>query len=687
MTTFIDDATTAEPDTDPTESIGLGEHFSDEDREHPDEDRNDTSTDNDTAEPDQISAPGDDGEPRTALEVLADLEPAYPSYFADPRTLVRGPNRPEKPDDADFDADLASNGNYLPIIVSVIDGQLVVEDGWHRTRALQRAAGDQPQEKIRKAWIIALPADTDASEKQRVIKRVRLQFSTGKYRLTQDDADRLAAAAALFEVKATVKEIGANLGMSAKEVRAYRKVANSATATARVLSHQFDIFHAADADRYADDPDKTARLIQAELDGLFDHVFAEMVAEDEARAAAEAAAAEAEATRQRVAAALETASTSYADRGFVVFAEFPDDPENWLPLEMLLTATGERASEADAMAHPDAFAVVLTQRIVHAETGEPVDPDSIDDYTRSFPEATADPGLLHIRDVREEEAFEPSYFCLDLDAADLTIDPNELPADTEPDDGSDHAVDGDTGPGETIAQRYEREEREAAERAAKMNRTRVLNMKSVAAAKVRRKWIVENWFTNKKTIPAGMGALIGLTVAKGDLIDRYHARQLAAELGAHVSGAREGAGVQARDNAGLLYTAVRVVAALEADILPNLEASEAKARGWRGAREPLWADYIGLLATDGYSAAPYDRILTGELTADQVYEGVTEPAAATGTEDAGSATEDEATTDIESESADAGLEVAELDTDLVSDGEEIGGEDEATGEHIPATAA
>ncbi|WP_433678768.1 hypothetical protein [Nocardia sp. CA-119907] len=579
---------------------------------------------------DRIPDTPGDGNPPSALEVLEGLELAYPTYFAEPMKLVRGPNRPEKPDDPDFDADLAKNGNDIPIIVSVIDGRLVVEDGWHRTRALQRAAvkARESGQKVRKAWIIALPEDTEADEKQRVIARVRMQFSTGKYRVTQDDADRLAATAALFEVKATDKEVRENLGLTTREIRAYRKVAKSATATAAVMDHQFDIFHAADADRYANDP-RRHRLVQAELDGNFDYVFAEMVAEDEARAAEEAARAEAEATRIQVAAAYEAAVTDYADRGFHVVDEIPEGLDCW-PLELLLTASGDRAGEVDAAAQPDAFAVVLTQRIVHIDTGELIAPDRIDDFTRANPDAEASNGQVHARHVREEDSFYPSYFCLDPDAAALTVDEASFPESTDSDARDDVSGTAADQPTETIEERHERQQREAErdrQRAADVNRVRALNTKSVAAANRRRKFVRENWFTGKKTIPAGMGELIGMVVGKSALLERYTTSVLAAELGKHLSDAPVGGGVKARDNHGLLYAALRVVAAMEADILPNLEVSESKAKGWRGVREPLWKPYIELLATHGHNRAPFDYILTGELTADQVYNGDTEPAA------------------------------------------------------------
>lgn len=588
-----------------------------------------TTTELEPALEDRIPDTSSDGNPPSALEVLEGLELAYPTYFAEPERLVRGPNRPEKPEDPDFDADLAKNGNDIPIIVSVINGRLVVEDGWHRTRALQRAAvkARESGQQVRKAWIIALPEDTEADEKQRVIARVRMQFSTGKYRVTQDDADRLAATAALFDVRATDKEVRENLGLTTREIRAYRKVAKSATATAAVMDHQFDIFHAAEADRYAGDPEATARLVQAELDGDFDYVFAEMVAEDEARAADEAARAEAEATKIRVAAAYEAAIIDYADRGFHVVDELPEGLDCW-PLELLLTAAGKRAGETDAAAKPDAFAVVLTQRIVDIDTGELIDLDRIDDFTRTHPDAEAANGQVHARQVREEDSFYPTFFCLDPDAAALTVDAASFPeyADSDVrDDVGGAAADQAT---ETSEEREERQKREAEQdrqRTADVNRVRALNTKSVAAANRRRKFVRENWFTGKKTIPAGMGELIGLVMGNSALLERYATSVLATELGKHLSDAPVGGGVKARDNHGLLRAALRVVAAMEADILPNLEVSESKAKGWRGAREPLWQYYIELLATHGHKPSPFDRILTGELTADQVYHGDTEP--------------------------------------------------------------
>ncbi|WP_109530039.1 hypothetical protein [Nocardia aurea] len=677
MTTFIEDtASGTEPPCDPViDTDDLGERSS----EPPADSPFDTATTVDEIA-EQDAEPGShEGEPRSARDVLAELEVSYPTYFADPDLLIRGPNRPEKPDDADFDADLAAHGNYVPIIATVDDKGLVVEDGWHRTRALQRAAAiarDQdPDAEVRKAWIIVLPPDAELSEKQRVIDRVRMQFATGKYRFTQNDADRLAAAAALFAVKATVKDVRQTLGLTAKEATAYRKVATSETATAAVNAHQFDIFHAAAADRFADDPHRTALLAQAELDGLFDHVYAQMIAEDEAAEADRLAAEEAEATRVRVAAAYEATANSYTERGFAVYAELPDDTDNWLPLDYLLTATADRPGEAELTAHPQAFAVVLTQRIVHVETGEAVDPDSIDPYTRDYPDIEfAVVGKVHIRDVQESEEFDPTYYCIDLDTAGLFIDPAELPDDTESDNGSD--ADRSTGRTESIAQRMERKERQEAERKRHHDRTRVLNTKSVAAAKVRRDWVSNHWFTNKKVIVAGMGALIGLTMEHAELIDRYHARYLADDLGNHIVPAD--AGVTARDNAGLLYTALRVVAALEIDILSNPDVSDAKARGWRQPRNPLWKPYIDLLASHGYPVSPFERILTGELTADQVYDGVTEPVA-----DADDTDETEDESEIES--------VQESDEPDVESGEggegELGSEDPATVTDIPEQAA
>ncbi|MFE9328364.1 hypothetical protein ACIHDR_46830 [Nocardia sp. NPDC052278] len=570
-----------------------------------------------------------------------DLEPAGRTFYINPDLLVRAPNRPEKPRSDDFNLDIAENGNYVPIVVSWrrSDNRFEVEDGWHRTLALRDAK--------RRAWIAVLPPDLTEDQKQKVIDRVGRQFSTGKFRFDQTEADRLCAAAMLFDVNVSQTTVRKRLGMTKQEVKAAKVIAKSPAATAAVNAHQLNILHAGMAEeRFGHDPDAMRALIDAEQRGEFEHLFAELVEEQELLAAQQQAEIEAAATAERLEVAYNHAVEDFTGRGFTVLADEPDfDDPGYRPLGTLVTADGVAPTEQDVIEHPERFAVVLIQHITHAETGELIDPADVDEHTGIYPDADPDVGCFHVRDVIKHEKYLPRYLCIDLDAAGLSsiVEPDD-------DQSGDNVGRSINSNSESIEARSAREEKEAADaraKAAANDRTKKLNVKSRSTTKVRRSEVIKKWFTERKTIDPGMLELIGMVNDHPELLNRFAAAELVKEFGKQVPATPSSDGVKARDNHGGLRAALRAVAAVEADIVPNLKTEAAT---WRRRRNPLWAAYFRLLETSlDYKPQPYEKILTGELTPDQVLAGLTEAPAPKAVEEIDSV-------DADDPEADSGVE-------------------------------
>ncbi|MEU6191365.1 ParB N-terminal domain-containing protein [Nocardia sp. NPDC047038] len=554
--------------------------------------------------------PPDDDDVRNAGELI----------FIDPNRLVRAPNRPEKPEDPDFDADIAEHGNHVPIVVSRnADGDYEVEDGWHRTRALQKTA--------HLAWVAVLPEDLSKDEKTRVIDRVGRQFSTGKHRFAQTEADRLHAMQMLFEIDLSNTEVAKRLKLSKETVKNARIVVKSERATAAVASDQLDIIHAGMAEQFADDPDAMRELLDAERDGMFEVVFQQLVDERKRRAEQEAAEAAAAEVAERLREILAATSAEFQQRGFEVLEFEPDlDDPDYLPLAALRTGDDQAVTADFAEDNPHAFAVFLVRKTTLAETGELIHPEEVDDVTRRYPDATANSGLYHAREVVEEEEFVPIYLCHDRESVNLHLADDAAEPENDDITSTEDSAEQEAARAEAARKKreeWERQQREEAARLAAIQRTTALNNQMRSQTTRRRDNIQAKLFTDRKTVPAGWMELIGKVTDEPALLTRFAAQVLRSRLGAKVPAEPTGGGIKVRDNHGGMRALLNTVAALEAAIQASDTSDDCKTYE---RPNPLYKLYMELLEkTIGHAISPIEYTLTGDLTPDEVLAGRRSP--------------------------------------------------------------
>ncbi|MEU2042730.1 hypothetical protein [Nocardia niwae] len=549
-----------------------------------------------------------------------DVRYAGELIFINPNRLVRAPNRPEKPDDPDFDADIAEYGNHVPIVASRnAEGELEVEDGWHRTRALRKST--------HLAWVAVLPEDLSKDEKTRVIQRVNRQFSTGKHRFAQTEADRLHAMQMLFEIDLSNTEVAKRLKLSKETVKNARIVVESERATAAVASAQLDIIHAGMAEQFADDPEAMRELHDAERDGMFEVVFQQLVDERKRRADQEAAEAEAAEVAERLREILATTSAEFQQRGFEVLEFEPDlDDPDYLPLAALRTGDDQAVTAEFAEENPHAFAVFLVRKTTVAETGELIHPEEVDDVTRRYPDATAKAGMYHLREVIEEEAFVPIYLCHSLEAVDLHSANDDTEAESYDIASAEDSPEQEAARAEAERRRreeLERRQREEADRLAAIKRTTALNNLMRSSTTRRRENIQAKLFTDRKTVPAGGMELIGKVTDQPALLTRFAAHGLRNRLGAKVPAEPTGGGVKVRDNHGGMRALLNAVAAIEADIQASDTSDDCKTYE---TPRPLYKLLFELLEkTIGHAISPIEYALAGDLTPDEVLAGRRSP--------------------------------------------------------------
>ncbi|PPJ36455.1 hypothetical protein C5E45_20640 [Nocardia nova] len=522
--------------------------------------------------------------------------------WLDPDKLEKARNRPSKPIDPGVKASIVKHGNFLPLVtVPTESGGYAVWDGWHRVEILRDTE--------HMALCAVYPRDTSAEQLETEAERIALQFNSGAHRYAQNEIDRADAIAQMLELGFDVDETRETLvGITRDEARAVKKVTRSESAREALYSSDLDLLQsAAAAEHFGDDPEAIDRLIAAAAVGQFDHALKVMLDE---RAEIEA--------QERAAAAYAEIESSFTEAGLTVLTGALAD--NVLALEDLLDADGNTPTP-ETVPH-EHLAVVLVQQARVLDSEERIDIDQVDERTELFPDDDPDPGMYHVRDVEVLDEFAPVYYCTDPDAAGLTRTELDDESD-EPDEVPDSVP---TVPQESEAEREarlaraaaqaERERKQAEEAAAKRAEATILNRYARSATSVRREWLTENLFGGQKTVPPGGLELIGRVIAHPNLLNAYHARSLAAQLGTKVPNSPSSDGIKARDNHGGLRALLHVVAAVEADLQPTKDHPDYYRRV-----SSLHGDYMKFLASRGYRLAPVERVLTGELTKAQAMAG------------------------------------------------------------------
>lgn len=272
----------------------------------------------------------------------------------------------------------------------------------------------------------------------------------------------------------------------------------------------------------------------------------------------------------------------------------------------------------EAVTNPAHWAVWLDEEVafVDRETGERVDEDAIDFATEDDPKRDAEEGLRHFSTVMEKTVFTPEWFCIDHQGAGLELDAflkNTCPivhgeGETGGDDSGDEAA---------ARARREAEEAEAAKR--ERRKVLALNKLGDAAASVRREFVRK--LLARKTPPKGAAIFVAGCLARDKfLLDQYHGDDTAAELLGLDNSAAIRALVETLGTGGDARAQVITLAL----VLGSMEARTPK-DAWRSGSSAFMScvtpgEYLKWLAAQGYPLSPVEEVITGDRTADAVYD-------------------------------------------------------------------
>jgi ParB family chromosome partitioning protein len=308
------------------------------------------------------------------------------------------------------------------------------------------------------------------------------------------------------------------------------------------------------------------------------------------------------------------AAAEYTEQGFSVLDERPwwSDPA-YVPAHHLSTTDGQSV-EGLEVDNPAQWEVYLCEdtELVDAETGEPVDEETVDWNTEDDPEATPAEGLRHANTITDAPVFSPQYYCLDPDAAGLTVDEGFARR-----AGISTAVSSDDTEADADAAATAKAEAEARE-TRERRKVLALNKLGAAAQIVRREFVTK--LLARKTPPKGAAVFVADCLARDvHLLTHNKATETAAELLGVDGGAPGLRNLTEALNTGADARAQVVALGL---VLGALEAKTAK-DAWRGTGS--WGgvtsgDYLRFLTEQGYALAAVEGVITGDRSDDDVYD-------------------------------------------------------------------
>jgi ParB family chromosome partitioning protein len=527
----------------------------------------------------------------TDTAVTTTEEPIGALEYLDPATLEIGDNvRDEAALSKDFVASIAEHGVLVPITgVRRADGEaVVVRNGQRRTLAAREAG-------LASVPVYVLPySAADAS--QDAVDRIVHQIVTNDQKHDLTDAQRARGIQQMIDAGMSVTKVAKKLSVHKNTVKAAEVAAKSSTAMDILASGQLSLTEAAAFTEFEDLPFALEKLTAAAGSPRFDHVVAQLRQD---RTSYEA----------RVKAAAE-----YTEQGFTVLDERPwwSGPA-YVPAHHLSTADGGSV-EGLEVNNPAQWAVYLCEdtEIIDAETGEPVEEETVDWNTEGDPEAVPAEGLRHADTVTDAPVFLPLYYCLDPDAAGLTVDEGFARRAGMSTAGSSDDAEADADA--AAAAQAEAEARETRER----RKVLALNKLGAAAQIVRREFVTK--LLARKTPAKGAAVFVADCLARDAHLPTYNR---AAETAAELLGV-DGGAPGLRTMTGALGTGAdaRAQVVVLGLVLGALEAKTGK-DAWRGTGS--WGgvtsgDYLRFLAEQGYALAAIEEVITGARTADDVYD-------------------------------------------------------------------
>ena len=488
----------------------------------------------------------------------------------DPNTLSIETNvRVEAGLTKQFVASIKENGVLVPIVaVRDSDGVLHVRAGQRRTLAAREAG---------LATVPVYVTDADADDATRLVQ----QITENDQRLSLKATDRVKGIQTLLDTGLSVTKVAKRLAVSPERVKQSKAVASSQLAMEALQSQALTLAEAAAITEFEDDPDAVRRLQHAAEHGWFN---AEL---ERQRRARDEAAARAVATQE------------WADQGYTVLDRYPGYVKEYVPLRYLRTADGNAADNA-AITNPQNWAVILSEDTLFLDAeGNPVDETTIDWAVEDDPETAPAEGMLHPGQLTEKAVYVPStYFCLNPEAEGLAVDERF----TKLAEATASLPDGAPAPSSTDD--LERKEAEKAER----RRVVTLNKAGAAAETVRRQFVAG--LLKRKTPPEGAMTFVAHQVTRdGTLLGGHRANEIASEL----------LGGSVRTGELLDHASDgRAQVILLGMTLGAMESFTPKS-AWRSGSATS-KEYLQFLAAHGYGLSPVERVVTGDLTADECLE-------------------------------------------------------------------
>jgi ParB family transcriptional regulator, chromosome partitioning protein len=526
----------------------------------------------------------------------------------DPHTLVLDTNVRDTADlDDEFIASIIEHGVLIPIAATRdSNGQILVRAGQRRTLAARHAGLPTVPVYIRTA--------DHGDHSTQLVQRVAEQIVENDQRRALTEAQRAKGIQQMLDTGTSITKVAKALSVAKDTVTAAATAATSPTAMRALAADQLSLTEAAALAEFDDLPGALDRLARHAGTPRFEHTVAQLRHE------------------QASAIARQHAHNHWHDKGFTILDDYPRpwDIEQ-VELCYLLTADGAPADDT-AVTNPAHWAIMLHEEdgLLDHDTGEPVAEHTIDWHTGDDPDAQPAPGLRHANTVTETTLFVPQYYCLDPSAAGLTPTDrfrrfagaghtDQHPSDTADLDRPD--PDAAAAQAEHDAQRRER------------RKVIALNKLGEAAAVVRHQFLTT--LVSRKTPPKGAGLFVATSIARdAHLLVEHHGPALTATLlGADTPAGDHGAAIRGLAHALPDNGDARAQVIVLAIVLGALEARTPK-DAWRHP-EPIrdhtaarWSyqhrmtsgDLLRYLVANGYTLSPVEQIITGERTADEVYD-------------------------------------------------------------------
>ncbi|MEU2258448.1 ParB N-terminal domain-containing protein [Nocardia xishanensis] len=385
-------------------------------------------------------------EPPAIIEDQVAVPPHAEAKYLDPAELLIAENVRKSFDLADHPEQVATIEQFgvrVPVLAErEPDGSILVYEGQVRT-LIARHLG------LARIPVWVTDAATDLDPAERRIVRTLDQININERRIPTPASDQAAGIALTLKLGASATRVAKATQRKPAEVRKIAAVGKSATAKRLLDDNQYSLDQLAVIAHYENlgDTDAVQQLLAVsryQLDWTAKRISAERAE-----------------TRDRL-----QASLVYAAYGFAILTRQPDTSTSeptYLPAEEIATATGDPVTTEAIYADPDRWAVFLEldrdAEIIDIDTGELVDPDTVDWTTRGDCAAEPGDGLRHAETVTRRDRWTPLYY---------------LPADQLADSGLQRRVDTvDTSDEQAVAAA----EAAAAERErARQDRRRVIEL-------------------------------------------------------------------------------------------------------------------------------------------------------------------------------------------------------------------